>query len=216
MPHGVCICPSRARQFHTHKAMPATRERRGHLARNPTRRGRQTVANPTIQSNHVSFEEYFWLHVERRGEDECWPWRGPRFSDFGYGRLCFEGRDDRTHRLAYQFCKGVIPKGQVVRHTCDNPPCCNPRHLILGSQGDNCRDMHERKRVKNRRPTNPTWLRAFNVQRFTPAERRHIRQEHAAGLSMRKLAAQYECNLATIFRTVHPERRKEYRRRSRT
>tara|TARA_R110001606_G_scaffold115974_2_gene244548 strand:- start:697 stop:1032 length:336 start_codon:yes stop_codon:yes gene_type:complete len=52
----------------------------------------------------------------------------------------------RAHRFAYALSKGEIPDGFVVRHTCDNPACCNPDHLILGTQADNIADMYKRKR----------------------------------------------------------------------
>lgn len=35
----------------------------------------------------------------------------------------------------------VIPDGKKVLHSCDNPPCCNPAHLTLGSQAENVSDM---------------------------------------------------------------------------
>ena len=57
------------------------------------------------------------------------------------------GRDMRgkqfttyAHRVAYVVAKGPIPAGLAVMHTCDVPPCVNPAHLVLGTQGDNIRD----------------------------------------------------------------------------
>lgn len=78
--------------------------------------------------------------------DDCWPWTGNVDKD-GYGALPFEGRNYRPHRLAWQDANGsLIPEGIVVRHTCDNPPCCNPAHLILGTQADNIGDAVRRGR----------------------------------------------------------------------
>jgi hypothetical protein len=34
----------------------------------------------------------------------------------------------------------------VVRHTCDNPACINPAHLVKGSQKENVSDMLQRQR----------------------------------------------------------------------
>lgn len=57
-------------------------------------------------------------------------------------------RKERVHIISYKYFKGKIPEGLLVRHTCDNPRCCNPKHLILGTAQDNVNDMFER----NRRP----------------------------------------------------------------
>jgi hypothetical protein len=53
-----------------------------------------------------------------------------------------------AHRLAYTFTFGEIPDGLGVLHTCDNPPCCNPNHLWLGTQLENIADRHSKGRSK--------------------------------------------------------------------
>ncbi len=86
--------------------------------------------------------ERFWAKVERREPHQCWPWKGCTEKS-GYGRA---GKRERAHRIAYMLANGQIPAGAVVRHACDNPPCCNPAHLSIGSHGDNSRDSVERGR----------------------------------------------------------------------
>lgn len=76
------------------------------------------------------------------GQDACWPWAGPRFRT-GYGRI---GHHGYAHRVVYVLAHGAIPSGNVVRHTCDNPPCCNPAHLVAGTHADNMADMVARGR----------------------------------------------------------------------
>ena len=49
-------------------------------------------------------------------------------------------------RYIYEECFGLIPKGQVVRHKCDNGSCLNPEHMELGTQIENIQDMVERGR----------------------------------------------------------------------
>jgi len=65
---------------------------------------------------------------------------------WGYGRIRFGGKTVGTHRAAYVLAYGPIPEGLLVRHSCDNPPCCNPEHLLLGTVQDNVDDRVARNR----------------------------------------------------------------------
>jgi hypothetical protein len=64
----------------------------------------------------------------------------------GYGRISINSQQCLAHRVAYEWAFGQIPKGMLVRHKCDNPSCCNPFHLELGTDKDNYNDMIERGR----------------------------------------------------------------------
>lgn len=76
----------------------------------------------------------------------CWEWSGARYHH-GYGAIRFGGQTRQAHRVAWERVNGPIPKGLIVRHfICDNPPCVNPEHLLLGTQGDNIRDRYRRAR----------------------------------------------------------------------
>ncbi|WP_163258398.1 HNH endonuclease signature motif containing protein [Bacillus paranthracis] len=50
------------------------------------------------------------------------------------------------HKFIYEECFGVVPDGLVIRHTCDNPKCINPEHLITGTPQDNSNDKVLRNR----------------------------------------------------------------------
>jgi len=70
----------------------------------------------------------------------------------GYGLIGEGGRGGRqllTHRAMYMLHYGPIPDGMVIRHTCDNPPCVNPEHLLMGTEEDNRNDMYLRGRTVN-------------------------------------------------------------------
>lgn len=81
----------------------------------------------------------FMLFVDARGPSSCHAWLGPRQAD-GYGSARISGRWRRAHRVAYELFREPIPAGAVVRHVCNNRWCVNPRHLRVGTQGDNMRD----------------------------------------------------------------------------
>ena len=74
----------------------------------------------------------------------CWEWQGAKSG--GYGCINIEGQNWWTHRLSYFLHNGELPDGRYVCHQCDNPPCCNPRHLFIGSSQDNTADRHAKGR----------------------------------------------------------------------
>ena len=80
-------------------------------------------------------------------ESGCWEWQGYR-GVRGHGQILGDdGRITGTHRVAWAAANGPIPKGAMVRHRCDNAPCCNPDHLELGTHADNMADMWDRGRA---------------------------------------------------------------------
>jgi hypothetical protein len=94
-------------------------------------------------------EERFWGRVDRTGD--CWVWQGRRWRDYGSWTFHVGEGKRRTvpaHRFAWELARGVIPEGMYVCHKCDNPPCCNPAHLFLGTHDDNMRDKAEKGRVR--------------------------------------------------------------------
>jgi hypothetical protein len=114
-------------------------------------------------------EERFWSKVDRRSAAECWPWLASH-GQHGYGWFRLEGKMTRAHRVAWMLHHGRSPHGRVIRHTCDNPPCCNPAHLRSGSQAENVADIDERGR---RRPARGE---SVHSTRLTEGAVREIRE----------------------------------------
>jgi hypothetical protein len=85
----------------------------------------------------------FWGRVAVGHANDCWPWKGQTNSR-GYGRHEVWPNRQRVrllaHRVAVTITSGQEIGRNVLLHACDNPPCCNPRHLRVGTQSDNMRD----------------------------------------------------------------------------
>ena len=67
-----------------------------------------------------------WALIDIRSPNECWPWKG-ELNNGGYG----------PHRRIYESLNGPLTDNKVVMHCCNNPSCCNPNHLLAGTQSDN-------------------------------------------------------------------------------
>lgn len=87
------------------------------------------------------------MAIEVRGPKDCWPWIQGVDRD-GYGEFRFEKQKHRAHRATYQRFKGRISAHLLVMHSCDNPPCCNPAHLLVGTAADNNRDRDLKNRSR--------------------------------------------------------------------
>jgi hypothetical protein len=150
----------------------------------------------------IPMEQRFLAMVQCGSPSECWPWLGAR-SENGYGRFSStRGRHHYAHRLVWELEFGPIAAGMVVCHRCDNPVCCNPAHLWLGTQAENLADMRE----KGRRPPLEKHGQAGernNQARLTDANVRAIRALHRAGVSQVTLSRTFGVGQTTIGHVVH-------------
>ena len=93
----------------------------------------------------LTAREWFWMNVDASGgQTACWEWRGSRTAR--YPNIRWDGAYIQAHRLAYTLAKGDPPEGAFICHACDNPRCCNPDHLWVGTHQDNMDDMMSKGR----------------------------------------------------------------------
>lgn len=149
---------------------------------------------PTFRGIPLRVIERKVLDRVRRTPSGCWEWVGYR-KPSGYGKFSLHRLGTHAaHRLAYEVFCGPIPEGLSVCHHCDNPPCCNPAHLFVGTNGDNIRD-------RNRKGRNP-------VAKLSDAQRESIRREYvprSADFGIPALARKYGVGFGTIHRTLNFE-----------
>ena len=140
-----------------------------------------------------------WSKVEKKGEDECWPWQG--YNNGKYGRVEINDKSYYAHRVIFNLANpGKIdlnaPKDTdeygFIMHSCDNPICCNPKHLLIGTHADNMAD----KVAKGRSPD-------FSGDKgprckLSMSQAAEIRELRKQGVSARELAKQYDISLPSI------------------
>jgi len=139
-------------------------------------------------------EERFWKYIEKC-DDGCWRWRGSKINT-GYGLIYINGKTVYTHRFSYGLHHPITtPMSEndlLILHNCNNPACCNPAHLRLGTQQENMDD-----RTKQRRETRGE--EHYNAK-LTEKQVLEIRARYAAGgTSHQELADQYGVSETTIY-----------------
>lgn len=127
----------------------------------------------------------------------CWEWSGYR-TDHGYGKIQRTKPKPKilTHRASYAvFCGD--PGDSFVLHKCDNPPCCNPTHLFLGTHDDNMADCKRKGRTAGRyRPIREV----LSDEQQDAIRREHRPWDRTASIPV--LAKKYGISQRSVFRII--------------
>jgi len=141
--------------------------------------------------------DIFWSGVNIKSPDECWEWMGYKDKG-GYGNISIRNYPTRTHRYAWELSYGFIPENMCVCHFCDNPPCCNPRHLWLGTINDNTQDMIKKGRKVSSKGESNGFSKLSEIQVL------EIRRLYSMGkYSQTELAKMFEVTKSNIECIVH-------------
>ena len=149
-----------------------------------------------------SMTERFWAKVDKKGPDECWNWNAC-IGKSGYGWFGLgSGEGPKfAHRVSayyYRILKDIKDTIQVL-HTCDNPRCCNPNHLFLGTNADNVADRHK----KGRDGWIPRLGEANPRAKLTERQVVEIRQRYSLGdTSQSILGREYGVSQTCILKIV--------------
>ena len=129
----------------------------------------------------------FWRRVDVKDQDDCWLWTGGGSSTYGSFYVYYHGHQKavQANRFSYMICKGPIPDGKVILHSCDNKTCANPNHLRAGTMKENVAEAIERGLNSQKSP-------------MTIDEMFDAYEEWTQGLSLGKLAKKYKRSYNTI------------------
>lgn len=149
----------------------------------------------------------FWNKVNKDGSipthrpelGKCWEWTACKTSD-GYGSVRVCKKMIGTHRLVWKWTYSEIPEHLEVCHLCDNPACCNPKHLWLGTHKQNVEDRENKKRGKQPR------FEKHNKAKLNREIVTEIRQRYENGeRNLTRLSKDYNvtrCNIGFIIKRI--------------
>lgn len=140
----------------------------------------------------------FSSKIVKHTVSECWNW-GASFNNMGYGVFGVGGKITAlAHRIAWTLHNGEIPNGLFVLHKCDNPACCNPDHLFLGTQKQNLADCASKGRT-TRGERNP-------MAKLTEAKVMEAIRLSDLGISQREIGVGLGVSRSQIGMIVHGQR----------
>lgn len=141
----------------------------------------------------------FWSKVEKRSETECWPWTAGK-DKRGRGMFQMGGRNRIASRVALELSGVTVPADRAVCHHCDNPTCCNPSHLFIGTQADNMADAAQKKRMEGQKGEK------HNAAKLTDEIVLECRRRYAAGGIMAKdLAKEFGVSGTSMQKAINGE-----------
>lgn len=139
------------------------------------------------QGSNMTIQERLSLH-SKPVESGCIEWQAAKNND-GYGQVKYNGKMRLAHRVAYELANGAIDPELCVMHTCDNPSCINPYHLVLGTHQENMADMARKSR------TNPVQGVRHHKAKLTESDVLAIRSDSR---SHPAIAAAYQISVGTV------------------
>ena len=132
----------------------------------------------------------FWSKVAVGDVADCWEWQASEVG--GYGQFWIDPKLWQAHRVAWILTFGPIPTGLHCCHKCDNPGCCNPYHLFLGTRKDNMVDAAQKGHKANK---------------LTEDEVLEIRESYNAGRATQQgLADEFGVSQMTISQIIRRKR----------
>ncbi len=169
------------------------------------------MAHKTLSPISEIAQARFWRKVERGERNECWPWTGA-VTDKGYG-FCYpygaKGGRYRSHRVSFFLFTGIDPGEDGSLHSCDNPPCNNPAHIIPTTQAVNLANM----RAKGRDYKFPV-ISGENSPHAKLTDAQIVEMRSLAGTidangywSERRLAAHFDIVHSQVHRILHGQSR---------
>lgn len=171
----------------------------------------QNMAHWTLEGNGkgLTIVERYEARFTRLGPDECWPWQEKSRDKDGYGILSWRVDGESVCMRATRFGWNIhhpddhLRAGEVVCHTCDNPPCQNPAHWFRGSVATNNADMMSKGRhwapsAESHHRSKLSWDDVYE-----------IRRRASRGTSQQVLANEFHVSREAVSKIVRNERWRE-------